>query len=303
MKKLNKTALFLILTFIICYTMIAIFYFMGGKLQSTSGFIITIIYMFIPALSVFIVEKLIHKEKLVQTAGVSFNINIWFLVAWLITPLISFSAFGISLLFHEVSFSPDMEGMYERYAITMAPEQIEQMKTSAALMPVPVIWITLIQGLIAGITINAVAGFGEELGWRGFLLRQFRNMPFLKASVIIGFIWGVWHAPVILLGHNYPQHPQFGVLMMTLWCILLTPLFLYITIKSKSVIAASVMHGTLNGTAGVAIILIKGGNDLFVGVTGLAGFIALILVNVLFFIYDNWITKEKIMNGVIREFI
>ncbi len=81
---------------------------------------------------------------------------------------------------------------------------------------------------VAGITIKSVAGFGEELGWRSFLVRQFRDMRFIKASLLTGIAWGFWHAPIILMGHNYPQFPVAGVFMMTMWCVLLSPLFLYI---------------------------------------------------------------------------
>ncbi len=117
-------------------------------------------------------------------------------------------------------------------------------------------------------------------------------MKFLKASITIGIIWGIWHSPLILMGHNYSQYPEFGVLMMTFWCILLTPLFLYFTIKAKLVIATAIMHGTLNATSGMVI---DGGNDLTVGMTGLSGFISLIVVLFVLYIYDNKLSKEKIM--------
>ncbi len=298
MKKINKTTSFLILVFAISYSMVGIFTLLGGELKTTSGLIIAIAYMFTPTLSVLIVEKFIHKEK-IKPLGISFKINKWFIVAWLITPVIGFGTFAISLLFPEVSYSPDMSGIMKQFESTMTPEQMEQMKNSMETLPIHPVFITLFEGLFAGITVNAIAGFGEELGWRGFLLHKFRNMSFFKGSVLIGFIWGIWHAPIILLGHNYPQHPQFGVIMMIIWCILLTPLFNYIRIKSKSVIAASIMHGTLNGTAGIALLLVKGGNDLSVGITGLAGFIALALSIFGVFIYDNWISREKIMTNKI----
>ena len=71
------------------------------------------------------------------------------------------------------------------------------------------------------------------------------------------------------------------------WCILLAPIFSYVRLRAKSVIAASIIHGSLNGTAGLAIIVVKGGNDLLVGATGFAGFIALIVVNAVLFIYNS----------------
>jgi hypothetical protein len=43
--------------------------------------------------------------------------------------------------------------------------------------------------------------------------------------------------------------------------------------------------------------VIAGGNDLTVGMTGLAGFISLFFVLFVIFIYDNMISKEKIMTN------
>ena len=137
---------------------------------------------------------------------------------------------------------------------------------------------------MAGITVNALAAFGEELGWRGFLLREFKALGFTRASLFIGIIWGVWHTPLILQGHNYPQHPVAGVFLMILFCTLLTPLLNYVTLKARSVIAAAIMHGTLNGTAGIAIMMVKGGTDLTIGLTGAAGLITLLIANIILYL-------------------
>ena len=59
---------------------------------------------------------------------------------------------------------------------------------------------------------------------------------------------------------------------------LFSPVFLYITIKSKSVIAASVMHGTINALGVLTLIMVKGGTDLTISLSGFAGFIALFIV-------------------------
>ena len=304
MNKINRTTLFLILTFVISLSLVGLYKLFGGQYDNKiSATILTVTYMFIPMISVILVEKVIHNEKLKPNLLISFKINKWFFIAWLITPIMSFATLGISLLLPDVTYSPEMTGMVNRFEDMLTPEQLEQMKNASETMPIHPIWLALLQGLIAGATINAIAGFGEELGWRGFLLKSFKEMNFLKASIIIGFIWGVWHSPLILMGHNYPQHPEIGVLMMTIWCILLTPFFLYFTVRAKSVIAAAIMHGTLNATAGIAIMVIDGGNDLTVGMTGLAGFISLIVVLVLLFIYDNKISKEKIMTNKISNYL
>jgi membrane protease YdiL (CAAX protease family) len=182
----------------------------------------------------------------------------------------------------------------------MTPEQMQEARASMESMPVNPVLLILFSGLFAGITLNAVAGFGEELGWRGFLLHEFRGMSFFRASLIIGIIWGFWHAPLILMGHNYPQHPVIGVLMMVILCILITPLLIYVTLKARSVIAAAVMHGTMNAVAGLSIMLIEGGNDLTVGIAGLAGFITIAIFLAIMFVYDYYISREKIMSGPIK---
>jgi membrane protease YdiL (CAAX protease family) len=294
----------LVLTFVISFSIAGIYKLIGGSYNDKIGFtILGVIYMFIPTISVIIVKKFIYHEKLKSDLLISFKINKWFFVAWLIMPVIIFISLGISLLFPDVSYNPEMTGMLKRFEALMTPEQLEQMKKSIETLTVNTIWLILIQGLFAGITVNAIAAFGEELGWRGFLLKEFKEMSFFKASIIIGFIWGIWHTPLILMGHNYPQHPQIGVFMMVIFCILLSPIFLYITIKSKSVIASAVLHGTMNATAGISIMFIDGGNDLTVGITGLTGFIALTISLIVFFVYNYFISKDKILVNKISNYL
>jgi membrane protease YdiL (CAAX protease family) len=296
MKAINRTTLFLILTFVISYSSAGIYKLIGGNYNDKIGFtILGVIYMFIPAISVIIVRKWVHHEKIASDLLISFKINKWFFVAWLLMPVVIISSVAISLLFSGVNYNHEMLGLVKRFESIMTPEQLEQMKNSLQALPINPVLLSLISGLVAGVTVNAVAAFGEELGWRGFLLKEFREMSFFKATIIIGFIWGIWHAPLILMGHNYPQHPQIGVFMMIILCILLTSLLLYITIKSKSVIAAAIMHGTMNATAGISIMLVDGGNDLTVGITGLAGFITILIFLSGIFVYDYFISKDKIL--------
>jgi membrane protease YdiL (CAAX protease family) len=205
----------------------------------------------------------------------------------LLPPAVALITLGVTLLLPGVEYSPQMEGMFERFASLLTPAQAQNLREQIAAMPVGIFWLALLQGLIAGISINAVAGFGEELGWRGFLQKELAFLGFWRSSVLIGFIWGLWHAPLILQGHNYPQHRITGVLMMTVWCMLLAPIFSYVRVKARSVIAAAIIHGTLNATYGLAIVLIRGGSDLTTGVTGLPGFVVLATVILILWLHDS----------------
>ncbi len=291
---IKKIGLFIGLTFFFCWLMVALFFTFGGKWGTPASFGLTTIYMFIPMAVAIIVQKFVYKESLKEPMRISFKLNRWFVVAWLLPPVVAFSTLGVSLLFPGVEYSREMVGMFERFKSLLTSEQLAQMEIQASNLPIHPIWLSLLQGLVAGVTINAIFGFGEELGWRGFLQRELGYMGFWKSSAIIGAIWGIWHAPIILQGHNYPEHPAVGVFMMTIWCILLAPIFSYVRLKAKSVIAAAIIHGSFNATAGLAIMVLRGGNDLLIGVTGLAGFIILIIANIGLFIYDNFLAKEPI---------
>jgi membrane protease YdiL (CAAX protease family) len=292
---IKKAVLYIALTFFFSWLLAAVFYALGGRLNTGAAFVVLIVYMFIPMTMAIVVQKVIYKEPLRGPLGISFRPNRWFLVAWLLPPIIAFGAIGVSLLLPGVEYSPEMAGMFERFGSMLTPEQMGLMKSQMAALPIHPIWLGLVQGLIAGITINAVAAFGEELGWRGLLQREFGFLGFWKSSALIGLIWGVWHAPIIIQGYNYPQHPQAGVLMMTVWTLLLSPIFGYVTLRAKSVIAAAIIHGSLNGTAGLAILVIRGGNDLTIGVTGLAGFVVLTAVNAAIFIYERVGAREPVI--------
>jgi membrane protease YdiL (CAAX protease family) len=295
--KLNikKTLLFVGLTFLLSWLLALLFYAFGGRWNTLPAIIMATAYMFIPLIVVIIIQKLIYKEPVKKPLGISFKLNRWFVVAWLLPLVIALAAFGLGLLFPATAFSPDMSGMFERLKLIFTPEQLNHMQSQVKSLPLHPFWMALVQSLIAGFTINAVAAFGEELGWRGFMLKELGYLGFWKSSAIIGLIWGIWHAPLIIQGHNYPQHHIQGVFMMTIFCLLLSPIISFVRLKSKSVIAAAIFHGSLNSTSGLAILLIKGGNDLTIGITGAAGFIILLIANLFLFFYNRSEGKKLLL--------
>lgn len=280
----RKIIIFLAITFTCAIIVGSLPPLLGLKWAGTTAVVFGAIYMAFPALAAVFVKKVLYHEPVVIPLQVSFRVNRWFFIGWVLPLFIALAAIVIALIIPGVSYSPDMAGMFERYKDVLTAEQLAQMKASLEQLPVHPFFLTIGQGLIAGITINALFAFGEELGWRGFLLQELKPLGFARASLLIGFIWGLWHAPLILQGHNYPQHPVIGVFMMIVFCILLTPLLNYITLRAKSVIAAAIMHGSVNGLAGIAIIMLSGGSDLTIGLTGLAGFAALAVFNLLLYV-------------------
>jgi membrane protease YdiL (CAAX protease family) len=299
MKQINRSLQFIVLTCLVSWIAAGTAILLGMRDANSPVFIIfSMSYMLLPAICAIILQK-IHREKPFRNLNISFKLNWWFLVAVIVPFIAAFLSLGISLLFPNVSFSPNGEGLLSM----LSAEQAELAAEQLARFP-PVVFLLMQTGsaLIAGCTINALFAFGEELGWRGYLLKTLQDKKLLPASLIIGGVWGLWHFPLILLGHNYPQHPVIGAGMMVIFCILLTPVMIYIVIKSKSVITAAIFHGCFNAIAGISVLYLIGGSDLTNGTMGLAGFSVILLINLLFYVYDKYITKENIFTRVIGEY-
>jgi membrane protease YdiL (CAAX protease family) len=296
---MRKTIQFIVLTCVVNWVIAGVAILLG--LRVANGLFYTIFaaaYMLLPAVCTIILQA-IRKEKLFRNLNLVLRFNQWFLIAGIVPIIYTFITLGMNLLFPTVSFSITYEGFISilpAEQVELATQQLSQFP------PVAFLVLQLIQAIIAGYTINAFFALGEELGWRGYLLKALRNNKFLPVSLITGIVWGLWHFPLILMGHNYPQHPIAGVGMMIIWCILLSPVMTYIVIKSKSVITAAIFHGTLNAISGITKLYLVGGDDLTNGVTGIVGFVSLLLVNTAFFLYDKYITKENIFTKVIGEY-
>jgi Type II CAAX prenyl endopeptidase Rce1-like len=62
--------------------------------------------------------------------------------------------------------------------------------------------------LLLGISVGAVAGFFEELGWTGFAVHHLKTRHGITATgLIVGVLWSAWHVLVVgLRPHGQPVH-------------------------------------------------------------------------------------------------
>ena len=254
------------------------------------------LYMLLPMI-VAMVLQMINKEKLTSTNLLRFKIKWSWLVAWILPVVIVLLTIFVNTLLPGCEFNTDMSAMVPADSV---PEEQKEM-VSMLMTPAFLIVITIISGLLAGVTINAVFAFGEEYGWRNYLVDVLRKEKFVRASVFIGIVWGLWHFPLILLGHNYPQHSVAGVFMMVIFCVLLSFIETYFVLKAKSVYPAAIFHGTINAVAGLNVLLIKGSNDLINGASGLSGFIVMAVVIAIIYVFDRYVLKDNIFSKTIGE--
>ena len=254
------------------------------------------LYMLLPMMVAIVMQK-INKEKLSSTGLLRFKIKWSWLVAWMLPIVIVLLTIFVNTLLPGCEFNTDMSAMIPADSV---PEEQKEM-VSKLMTPAFMIITTVISGLLAGATINALFAFGEEYGWRNYLVSALKEKKFVCASIFIGIIWGIWHFPLILLGHNYPQHSVAGVFMMVIFCVLASFVELYLVLKAKSVFPAAIFHGTINAVAGLNVLLIKGGNDLINGAAGLSGFILISIVIAIIYVFDRYVLKDNIFSKTIGE--
>lgn len=146
----------------------------------------------------------------------------------------------------------------------------DAMSSAASGDSVPAEKVVAIQVLFAltlAPLINMLFALGEELGWRGYLLPHLMPLGQWKAILFSGIVWGVWHAPAIAQGHNYPGYPILGIFMMIVFCVLLGIILSWLYLNTRSPWVAALAHGSVNAVAGLPVLFLLPGFDMALGGT------------------------------------
>ncbi|WP_437584056.1 lysostaphin resistance A-like protein [Paramicrobacterium sp. CJ85] len=127
--------------------------------------------------------------------------------------------------------------------------------------PLPLMIVGQFGIIVVGSVINMVPALGEEIGWRGWLLPTLLRLGTVPALLLSGAIWGLWHAPLVLLGYNYPTAPVWlAVPLMMASCIAMGAVLGWLRIRSGSVWPAALGHGAFNACAGLPALFV-GANE------------------------------------------
>lgn len=271
MRTFNRSLItYIILIFTLTYGLEGLIYAVGG-LQAFA--IIANLAMLLPAISAIIVWLIYYRN---QKFWKFFALRLGKLKYWFIYPL---CMIGIMTIIYGVSYliSPSQ--------FLNQSELQERMSDIFVFLPhAPVLinlLIPLALNLTIGIVFSIIAYLGEELGWRAFMYPQLIRMGLTKGLIIGGVIWGLWHLPLILMGHNYPNHPISGNLLMICMCIPLGIILYYSYLKSKNIFVPAILHGILNQFSSTLTTFTTKEtvfNPLISGPTGIIGIIILSLI-------------------------
>jgi membrane protease YdiL (CAAX protease family) len=212
--------------------------------------------MWAPGIAALIVTRYVLKRP-VRTLGLGrLGEKRAYLWAWLLPIGLAIATGILSYI-----FSPDKLDLSFpafRQAMAAAPG-------GASLPPGLIVAAQIAISFTLGPLLNTLFALGEELGWRGFLLPSLLPLGQWRAILVSGLIWGAWHAPAILQGHNYPSQPVLGVVMMMVFTILLGAILAWLYLRTGSPWAPALGHGTINAVAGLPVLFLTGINITYTG--------------------------------------
>ncbi|MEG0855452.1 MAG: CPBP family intramembrane glutamic endopeptidase [Terrisporobacter sp.] len=285
----KRLYIFLGIVFVISWGLVASIPLSGDYYGSPRSMIILSVLMMIPTLGSLLTRGITKEGFKTMYLKPRFKINIkYYLIAYFMTNVFVILGAVVFLLIFPNMFDANL---------TMFKQTLQMQGLPTNSVQVTLIAI-MVQGLLIGPIINIIVTLGEELGWRGYLLQKLCKQYSAQKSIIIsGVIWGIWHAPIIAMGHNYGigymGSPWLGIFAMIIFCIFVGSYFSYLTIKTQSVIPCAIAHSAINAFAAFPMYLCKGSINPFVGpsIMGIIGGSIFIIVGIYCYISVGKIEK------------
>lgn len=243
--------------------------------------------MFFPAIGV-VLTRLVTGEgfKNLRIKPLPWRQSLrWFVFAWLVPSILIALGAVVYFWLFPGDFDPSCPGVQRLINTTAA---LSGATPEIPLTASQLAWAQIALGVFLGPALNIFTTIGEEWGWRGYLVPELaKRLGIVPNMLVSGAIWGLWHAPITALGHNYglgyPGYPWTGILAMMALCVCFGILFTFVTVKTGSCLAAAVSHGSINALAAApAMFTLAGGNPFIgpapTGIIGGCGFIAMAII-------------------------
>lgn len=297
----RKILRFILLTYLISWSVALIAYLLHirhGSLLSLP--FLAFGYMPAPAYATIILQKFVYREPLAEYGLTLRTIS----PRWLLITTVGFSwliVFGTLLVvaiagnmlgsvpFGRVDFT---EAAFLQQLEVLSQEFFGEVPESLPISPLAILILGTLQSTVTGFTLNFPFTLGEELGWRGLLAEETRQWGFFRSNLFIGVIWGVWHAPIIVQGHNYPGHEIGGIFMMTLLTTAFSFPLAYCRFKSGSIVGPAALHGIFNSLGMLTALFVVGANPLVGFVAGIAGIVVISLLTLAIVLLDRRFVRE-----------
>ncbi len=291
----KRVFIFLGIAFLIAWGTALVIYLTGGlsespivipSLQLSLAYVLmSTLFMGAPAIA-HILTRLLTREGwkgLWLKPGFKKNGRFW-AIAWVLPGILTILGAAAFFYLFPHTFDSNLTALQSQLS---AANKAYGASEAIAIDPWMVLILQGVQAILLAPILNAIPTFGEEFGWRAYLLPKLLPLGSKKAIIISGIIWGVWHWPLILMGYNYgtdyPAAPWLGLLGMVWVTVGLGIIFSWLTLRSGSVWPAVIAHGATNGIAAIGNFALIGKTNPLLGPTplGVIGglFFAILAIN------------------------
>jgi membrane protease YdiL (CAAX protease family) len=265
----RRIGIFLLVAFAVSWATAGVIWATGGLVDSpelADGITLATVllptaYMFAPAVGNVAARLATGEGWDWHRLRPEFEGTMWtYAAAWLAPAGLTVVGAGLYFAVFPGQFDPTMTAFREQVAsagVGMDPRLLAAIQIVAALTIAPVI--------------NGLLAFGEEFGWRAYLLPKLIPLGYRRAVVLSGVVWGVWHWPILAMGYNYgfdyPGFPWTGMLTFLAFTVGAGTFLARLTVREGSVWPASIGHGAINAIAGVALLFVASQPNSLLGPT------------------------------------
>ncbi len=113
---------------------------------------------------------------------------------------------------------------------------------------VAMVMLVVVAGTV-GLLLPGIFAFGEELGWRGFLVPELhKHLNFTNTALVSGLLWSAFHYPLVvgIVAQDLDVPAAYLLLTATIGGIGLSTIMAWLRLKSGSVWTAVLFHASLN---------------------------------------------------------
>jgi uncharacterized protein len=198
--------------------------------------VLIVLLQFSPALAAALVRGPLLQEGFADS-GLRLNLTrrqslTTYGFALLLLPLLLVGAILLGLMLHLATWAPQ----------SSQTTGVLPMGFSGIPLPSNVVGIVVEVAVLSNV--GALVTFGEEFGWRGYLLPRLMPLGQTWAILLSGVIWAAWHLPLNLLyGVNGGLQ---GFPFWLIWTIGLGAVLGWLRLRAQSVWPAALMHAQVD---------------------------------------------------------
>jgi hypothetical protein len=288
----RRVVVYNLLLWTVSYGLVGGFLACGGSFKDASWVFFAQASALVPALLALVLTRWLWRAPLRDSLGLRLRRDRWLLVALTVPWLLCLLALAFGLLVPGVRWDGSLQSAVD--AKLFSPDQLGLLRRMAAQASVPPVFLLVPMALLLSVTMSFLVNCGEEIGWRGFVHGELRPLGFWRNALVTGLLWTAWHMPLLALGYGFPQHPGFGVGLLSAHCLVSSVGYAYLRERTASSLIVALFQGTTEAALLIAVAPLAGGTEITVGMASLSWIAADAVIVCGLLAHDRFLSKEPI---------